>query len=490
VATPTGVLDGVAVYTWSGGQWTPPGGSPSPSTPSGALRGVAAFDWDGAVWQPAGQAGPDVATPFGVLQGVARFGWTGTAWAATGAPSLSLDFMTPGALDSRITVTRASTATYTDAGGTIRTAAANAPRWDYAGGTLNGLLIEEARTNLLAPSIPDAVGWGPGDATLTLNAGTAPDGANTMTRMVEAATTAIHLLSKNVAVTASVTNTFSVYAKAAQIRYLQIFMDNGANVGSWVTFDLQAGVISGPLTASGVAIGTASILPAGNGVWRCILSGQIGAATTARVLLMTSNVANPGVFPSYPGNTANGLLLWGAQLEQSTGASSYIPTTGATVTRAADVAAMPTAAWFSPAAGSLAVEFLTANMPTPGTHSGILQMNDGTGVNQVNLYLQLNSGNETFDVSIGSVSQMSVNGAFGATGTPQKVALAYGGGSWRYAYAGTVNSGAGSAVPFPATTINLGTINPPTQWKLNGYMRRLQYWPRALSNAEMQAVTT
>ena len=145
VATPTGVLEGVAVYTWSGSAWVPPGGQPSPSTPSGALRGVAAFDWDGSQWQPAGQAGPDVATPYGVLQGVARFNWTGSAWAAVGAPSLSLDFMTPGTLDPRITFTRASTATYTDATGTIQTAAINVPRWDYDPVThqLKGLLMQD-----------------------------------------------------------------------------------------------------------------------------------------------------------------------------------------------------------------------------------------------------------------------------------------------------------------------------------------------------------
>jgi hypothetical protein len=67
-------------------------------------------------------------------------------------PTLSLDFMTPGTLDPRITFTRASSATYTDASGVIQTAATNAPRWDYANGVLRGLLIEEQRTNILLNS--------------------------------------------------------------------------------------------------------------------------------------------------------------------------------------------------------------------------------------------------------------------------------------------------------------------------------------------------
>jgi hypothetical protein len=152
VPTPSGVLDGVAVYTWSGSQWVPPSGNIETATPSGVLEGVAAFDWDGANWQPQTQAGAEVPTPYGVLTGVARFGWSGSAWAAVGAATLSLDFMTPNQLDSRVTFTRASTATYTDANGTVQTAAINAPRWDYANGVLRGLLIEEQRTNILLNS--------------------------------------------------------------------------------------------------------------------------------------------------------------------------------------------------------------------------------------------------------------------------------------------------------------------------------------------------
>jgi hypothetical protein len=69
-------------------------------------------------------------------------------------PSLDLTFTVPGSLDPRITFTRASTATYFDSAGVMQTAAVNAPRWDYDPVTraLRGLLIEEARTNLLLNS--------------------------------------------------------------------------------------------------------------------------------------------------------------------------------------------------------------------------------------------------------------------------------------------------------------------------------------------------
>lgn len=71
-----------------------------------------------------------------------------------GGPALGLNFMVPGVLDPRITFTRASTATYFNSAGVMQTAAINAPRWDYdpATLTLRGLLLEDARTNLLLNS--------------------------------------------------------------------------------------------------------------------------------------------------------------------------------------------------------------------------------------------------------------------------------------------------------------------------------------------------
>lgn len=84
-----------------------------------------------------------------------------------GLPSLDLDFagtqsLVPVTTSARqpvptVTFTRASTATYINAAGTIVSAATNIPRFDYDPVTLvcKGLLIEESRTNLLLNSLLD-----------------------------------------------------------------------------------------------------------------------------------------------------------------------------------------------------------------------------------------------------------------------------------------------------------------------------------------------
>lgn len=74
-----------------------------------------------------------------------------------GRPALALNFLDTASLDSRITFTRSTTATFVGSDGLIQTAAINAPRFDYAPTTLasRGLLIEEQRTNLLLNSLID-----------------------------------------------------------------------------------------------------------------------------------------------------------------------------------------------------------------------------------------------------------------------------------------------------------------------------------------------
>jgi hypothetical protein len=396
VATPSGVLDGVAVYTWSGSAWTPPGGQPTPSTPSGALRGVAAFNWDGIAWQPAGQAGPSVATPYGVLDGVAMFNWTGSAWAAVQGPSLDISFMTPGDLDARITFTRASTATYFDQNGVLQTAAVNAPRWDYNPTThvLNGLLIEDTRTNLL------------------LNSAT--------------------LGTQSVAVTAQA--------------YTLSFYGTGT-----IT---MSGAFAGTLVGSGAfpARAQTTFTPAA-GTLTCTVSGSVLSAQ----------------------------LEAGATL-----ATSYIPTTAAAGTRAQDTCYItPITPWYSANAFSVMGEILNVQ----GT-GGFLGFSDGTFGNS--LYAGA-SGGAVANVGVSFIPTSASSPTVAMT----RAAIT----KLAYTFSPAALGMAGNGVYGGAAAMSTSPFTAPTRfvfgndpWSMgsafDGYIRRMRYWPRVLSNAEMQAVTT
>jgi len=74
---------------------------------------------------------------------------------AGGNPAASFDFLSGETLDSRVTFTRASSATRINASGALELVGTNAPRFDYDPVTLapRGLLIEEPRSNLLLNSL-------------------------------------------------------------------------------------------------------------------------------------------------------------------------------------------------------------------------------------------------------------------------------------------------------------------------------------------------
>jgi len=463
VPTPSGVLDGVAVYTWSGSQWTPPSGNIEVATPSGVLEGVAAFDWDGTNWQPQAQAGAEVPTPYGVLTGVARFGWTGSVWAATGAPTLSLDFMTPGQLDSRVTFTRASTATYTDASGVIQTAAVNQPRWDYAGGSLRGLLIEEARTNLIlqsgnlgaAPWAPAATGTAP---TVTANNAVAPDGTLTAARIVMPAVPAganAAFVSQNAAA-GTVQTTFSIWLRGSA---------GGEIVNLCATnFVTYAHTTTALTTAWQRFSFTAT--PATGG-WAFFVGADMRDATQTPT----------------PAET---FYAWGAQSEAGGFVTSYIPTGAASATRAQDTCAILPAnmGWFTSPGGSWFAEFVYLN-PAP-SNARIISRKDFGG-DMTPMFIT------SPPVAVGQYDGIAPvqTANFAVVNAISKAATTWAAGQAKICVnGGAVATSAALTNGFaPFATEGISFLTPPGN-PTSGYLRRVQYWPRVLSSTEMQQVTT
>jgi hypothetical protein len=181
-------------------------------------------------------------------------------------------------------------------------------------------LIEKVRTNLVTYSEEfDNASWTKSSATITANATTAPDGTTTADNLIEDTSTGQHRVFVVAGVTGS--HTFSVYVKSNGRQYIALGAGNTGSFGILAYFDIENGVLGTVLA------GTAKIENAGNGWYRCSISGVgNGAGTSVNIYLANSDNSN-----TYTGDGTSGVFVWGAQLETGDIATDYIPTTSAAV---------------------------------------------------------------------------------------------------------------------------------------------------------------
>lgn len=374
-----------------------------------------------------------------------------------------------------ITFTRSSTGTYFDAAGVLQTAAINTPRFDHHPVTKAplGLMIEAAGTNLLKYSEQlDHVAWPRALTTVTPNVIAAPDGTQSADKIVETATSGAHYVYSSGAVTSGTTYTFSVFAKRAERNYAEVTAFNTPFTP--VRFDLTTGAVT--LNASGNAISVSSD-SCGGDWWR--LSISIVATVTGNMNFGVS-IANASTGGGYLGDGTSGIYLWGAQLEADD-LSSYIPTTSAAVTRAADVASVNTLTpWFSPARGTLYAE--ATNLGTSGStiaQIGTLADRNYVAVAPVGLP---GTGGGTV---VGGIGQAGLQAALGAPG--QKVAYAYSTNDFACAVNGVLTGTDTSGyLPTPLSML-LGSY--AAGGITNCYIRQITYSPKRLSNERLQGMT-
>jgi len=247
-------------------------------------------------------------------------------------------------------------------------------------------------------------------------------------------------------------------------------------VNRTATYNLSTGIVT--QVQGGTA--TATMVPVGGGWYRASLTATPDLSASGAVRFAGASAVGDGVSVQH--------YAFGAQLEAGAFATSYIPTTAAAVTRSADVATMP---WSGTAAVTLDSEYIVpyATLPAGSGHVSV-QIDDGT-TNNLYAVRQINvSGMVT------SVFASNANVITGGAGGPftanavMKHAAAFD----TVARTGSmVANGAApvsltfSATPAATTRLMVGSGRVTA---INGWMQRIRYWPRALTNAELQQVTT
>lgn len=191
-----------------------------------------------------------------------------------------------------------------------------------------GFLGEPSSTNLKIQSEDITTDWlSVGTPTLTANTTIAPDGNTTADTMTATVTTSTAIY-KNITVVDATKYTESIFVKYDTSKYVMLQQQDGAGAGRRWWFDLQNGVIaSTSALGSGWSNDGYSIEKIGDYYRIQATTTTVGTTNQIAVYLADTD----GTTTTSVGKS---VILWGAQLEALPYATSYIPTTTASVTRA------------------------------------------------------------------------------------------------------------------------------------------------------------
>lgn len=350
-----------------------------------------------------------------------------------------------------------------------------APRFDYDPttiGTPRGLLIEGSATNLCTWSQDFSnANWALDNGTATnpsvsVVSQTAPDGASSVNRITFNKTGGtFSRIRQTLSGTAAATYTLSVWMKA--------------NTASGGAATQNVGLRIGADAAGFNCVVTTT--------WKRFSYSYAlsGTDASAQIMLWDNIVGND--------ETAD-VLVWGAQLEAGSGASSYIPTGASTGTRNADVCNMT---------GTNFSSWFTLG---PGT---VLIQQDFTKNNTRNLAATISNGGTTY-IEMGyravgfSTEAIGYNNAGSLTftstaftptiNTPYKSAYVWEPGATQLNVCanGTLGTAASSPVTGAMDRLILGAdgTSPTAAYILSGHIKSLKYWPTRLPNAQLQSLTT
>jgi len=380
--------------------------------------------------------------------------------------------------------TRASTATYVDSDGLIKTARNGEARIDYTDSTDGALLLEPARTNNYLYSEDftqggSGTGWTKfGTSAASSNQTVSPDGTLNAYKIAigTTQTSTFGLYVNNVTISPSASPfAVSYYFKASEVQFIQIYFGVSQVVSGnpFANFDIANGVLG---TVSAVL--NASIEPYSNDFYKVTVTGTAQGTTLSAIISAIPSATSPR-------NTANNwtagdaFFMWGAQLEAGSYATSYIPTSGSTVTRVAESCDQ------NPVTGIIGQteltvfyqDFIAQNTVSSQSHFWL-----GSAGNQIGLY----GGNNLIFYSTGGVS---IPGGNIVTGQRYKVAFAYQTNDY-VAYVNGVQVGSDTSATYPTmSTIYLNSYSNGTEIQKKT-IKDFKIYNTRLSNSELATLTT
>jgi len=287
----------------------------------------------------------------------------------------------------------------------------NVPRIDYTGGGCPHILSEPQRTNKVTYS-EDFTQWTNTDITFGSD-GVSPSG-QTNANLIQTGTAGSDQVSKIFTLSATNTTTYSVFIKrvsgAEWVDFL--IVKSGFSNSLKVWFNINTGSVGSNNQTGTTTLDNASIESFGNNWYKL----NVTTTDTTNNTSFNIRVRTASADSSDTRVNDSSYYLWGMQLEKDSYATSYIPTSGATVTRNQDQFSRDgISSLINSTEGVLFAEI--AALANDGTNR-IISLSDGTTTNRVSLILSTTtntiramavSGSTTFDEDHAVTSVLDYN---------------------------------------------------------------------------------
>ena len=362
----------------------------------------------------------------------------------------------------------------------------NVPRLTYqnGGGGCPSLLLEKQSTNLniYSEDYTNAT-WDKLDIVTTnySNVVISPDGTQNASKLIPNTTSSsyhgLQLSSGRPSLTGGVVYTYSLFAKAQG--YTKIRLQNFSQAVR-AQFDLSNGTL---INQSGTT--TTFIDSMGNGWYRIGFTyTQSSTQSSYWNILVVSTDDNSSTAPvAFSGNGTDAIAIYGAQLEASTYATSYIPTTSASATRVADECSKTgITSLIGQTEGVLFVDFVFTAFDGSAKWIAFL----GGGANYIGLYANSN----TYIIGEVSNTTSQFSGAYSfSVGQRYKIAIAYKANDFAYYVNGSqITTSSSGTVP---TTSDFTFLYSTTNDRIGGKVyNQMALFKTRLTNAELASLTT
>ena len=428
---------------------------------------------------------------------------------------------------------------------TLVTAASDQPRFDHDPITSKplGLLIEERVENMLIhsdnPAMDSSVWYTQYQGLFTVpTVSIAPDGSYANKAVAATGNGEVdnhHQLYQMIdGIQGDLTYTFSVYAKAAELK--TILLAETSKTGSSVTFNLGTGEVlaknsgndGNKLNSSNGFLESVKMQPVGDGWYRCsytiLPSAEIVADSDSfgYSIYLVGDDGSPFV-----GDDVSGVYLWGAQAERMPFATSYISNREHRITRQPDVATISEYDfdWYNPTQGTMLAEASDIDI-------GVNDRDDATNSTQRHCIFAFNtepsksynfigigktlSGGYNDMLTISSYSDqqlltyydsIKVSNAV-APGVAYKTGLSYINNKLTGVYNGTIHTSEGESnysgvgakssdsendlmdLTSRINRLGIGQRQNRNDNNLNGHIKRLTYYPTCLTDQQLQTLTS